>query len=135
MLYIEPKESRMKGYCVKCKTTREMKDPKKKQTKNGRWMMQGTCPECGTKVSVFIKDADAKKMKGGDPEIPDDIVADLIGGKKERKPRAKKGGDKDNKEDNKDNKDNNNNNNNNNDNNQDGGDKKKRGRKAKTGGD
>ena len=58
----------MKAYCVKCKKAGEMKDPKKKETKNGRWMMQGVCPVCGTKMSVFIKDSDAKKKKGGDPE-------------------------------------------------------------------
>ena len=112
----------MKGYCVKCKTTREMKDPKKKQTKNGRWMMQGTCPECGTKVSVFIKDADAKKMKGGvEPGAPISEVSDslLAGGNKKNNKKNKdemKGGKKDNKENKEENKD-----------------KKKRVRKAKGG--
>ena len=55
----------MKAYCVKCKKAGDMKDPKKKETKNGRWMMQGVCPVCGTKMSVFIKNDD-KKKKGGD---------------------------------------------------------------------
>jgi hypothetical protein len=74
----------MKAYCVKCKATREIKDPKKKETKNGRWMMQGECPHCGTKMSVFIKGGDKdddkkddkkedkKKKKGGDDKKDDD---------------------------------------------------------------
>lgn len=45
---------KMKGYCVKCKKMMEMKDGKKKKTKNGRYMMQGMCAKCGTKMSKFI---------------------------------------------------------------------------------
>lgn len=41
----------VKGYCVKCKKMIEMKTPKKKLMKNGRPMMQGLCPKCGTKVN------------------------------------------------------------------------------------
>jgi hypothetical protein len=80
----------MKAYCVKCKKAGEMKDPKKKETKNGRWMMQGVCPVCGTKMSVFIKESDAKKKKGGDPEeLP------LEGGNKNKNNKNKKGGELD----------------------------------------
>lgn len=43
------------GYCVKCKKTVPIVDPVKKQTKNGRSMMQGTCGTCVTKVNVFVK--------------------------------------------------------------------------------
>lgn len=49
----------MKGYCVKCKDKVEMVDPKEKKTKNGRLMMSGKCPNCGTSVNVFM--ADKKK--------------------------------------------------------------------------
>ena len=101
----------MKGYCVKCKASREMENQKLKKTKNDRSMMQGLCPNCGTKVSVFISDAEAKKMgkKGGDQDNED---------KQDKK-------DNENKKDNEDKKEN--------EQMVEGGDKKKRGRKAKGG--
>jgi NAD-dependent SIR2 family protein deacetylase len=39
-----------KAYCVKCKKSVEMKDPKKVKLKNGKPATKGTCPKCGTKV-------------------------------------------------------------------------------------
>jgi len=39
-----------KAYCVKCKKSVEMKDPKKVKLKNGKPASKGTCPKCGTKV-------------------------------------------------------------------------------------
>ncbi|MBI5072145.1 hypothetical protein HZB93_04680 [Candidatus Falkowbacteria bacterium] len=42
------------GYCVKCKTKREMKDAKEVTMKGKggktRMAMTGTCPVCGTKM-------------------------------------------------------------------------------------
>jgi hypothetical protein len=38
----------MTGYCVKCKTKREIKNPKKVTMKNGRSATKGVCPKCGT---------------------------------------------------------------------------------------
>ncbi len=38
----------MDGYCVKCKTKKEMKDTKQVKMKNGRNAMKGKCPACGT---------------------------------------------------------------------------------------
>ena len=38
------------GYCVKCKASREIKDPQQITMKNGRPATQGTCPVCGTKI-------------------------------------------------------------------------------------
>lgn len=38
----------MKGYCVKCKSKKEMKEEKKVTMKTGRPAMKGTCPTCGT---------------------------------------------------------------------------------------
>ena len=38
------------GYCFKCRTKREMKNPQKVTLKNGRPATRGTCPNCGTKV-------------------------------------------------------------------------------------
>ncbi|MCU0853098.1 MAG: DUF5679 domain-containing protein [Thermoplasmata archaeon] len=39
-----------KAYCVKCKKSVEMKDPKKVKLKNGKPATKGACPKCGTKV-------------------------------------------------------------------------------------
>jgi len=38
------------GYCMKCRTKREMKDPKSITMKNGRPATKGTCPTCETKM-------------------------------------------------------------------------------------
>jgi len=40
----------MQGYCLKCRTSREMKDSKQVTLKNGRPATQGACPVCGTKM-------------------------------------------------------------------------------------
>ncbi len=40
----------MQAYCLKCRTKREMKDPKSITMKNGKPATQGTCPACGTKM-------------------------------------------------------------------------------------
>ena len=40
----------MQAYCVKCHTTREMKNAKSVTTKNGKAATQGVCPVCGTKM-------------------------------------------------------------------------------------
>ncbi len=45
----------MKAYCVKCRTKREMKNPKQVTLKNGRPAVQGVCPTCGTKLYVIGK--------------------------------------------------------------------------------
>jgi hypothetical protein len=37
-----------KGYCVKCKGMKEMKDEQKVTMKNGRLAMKGKCSTCGT---------------------------------------------------------------------------------------
>lgn len=38
----------IKGYCVKCRTQREIKDAKRVTLKNGKPAMKGKCPVCGT---------------------------------------------------------------------------------------
>lgn len=43
-------EVEMQGYCMKCKTQREMRSPKQVTMKNGRPATEGTCPQCGTKM-------------------------------------------------------------------------------------
>jgi hypothetical protein len=40
----------MDAYCVKCRTSREMKDAQQVTLKNGRPATQGSCPVCGTKL-------------------------------------------------------------------------------------
>lgn len=44
----------MKGYCLKCKSEREMKNDSTVET-NGRKRVKGECQTCGTKISVFVK--------------------------------------------------------------------------------
>lgn len=41
------------AYCVKCKAKKEMVDPQEGVTKNGRIITKGTCPDCGTKMSLI----------------------------------------------------------------------------------
>jgi hypothetical protein len=53
----------VEGYCVKCKASREMKDVKYTETKNGRTMAKGTCPVCGTTMNKFLSKEDAAKQK------------------------------------------------------------------------
>jgi hypothetical protein len=38
------------GYCVKERKKVEIKDAKQVTMKNGRPEIQGTCPDCGTKI-------------------------------------------------------------------------------------
>jgi len=37
-----------KGYCVKCKAKKEMKNEAKVTMKNGRSAVKGKCTDCGT---------------------------------------------------------------------------------------
>lgn len=40
----------VEGYCMKCRAKREIKDAKQITMKNGKPAIQGTCPNCGTKM-------------------------------------------------------------------------------------
>lgn len=42
------------GYCVKCREKKQVANGEVKETENGRKMVQGTCPTCGTKVTRFL---------------------------------------------------------------------------------
>ena len=46
----EKEEKQMQAYCMKCRTKKDMKDPKSITMKNGRPATQGICPTCGTKM-------------------------------------------------------------------------------------
>ena len=52
----------MEGYCVKCKSKREMNDEKQVTMKNGRPATQGTCSVCSTKMFKIggIKKSESK---------------------------------------------------------------------------
>ena len=43
------------AYCVKCKEKRTMKDAQVVTNDKGRRQAKGTCPECGTKMNLFLK--------------------------------------------------------------------------------
>jgi hypothetical protein len=43
-------DSMPEAYCVKCKAKKEIKDPTQVTMKNGRPAVQGTCPDCSTKL-------------------------------------------------------------------------------------
>jgi hypothetical protein len=45
----------MEGYCLKCRTKREISNPTKVTLKNGRPATQGACPVCGTKITRIGK--------------------------------------------------------------------------------
>jgi Zn finger protein HypA/HybF involved in hydrogenase expression len=38
----------MEAYCVKCKSKKEMKEPKEVSMGKSRQAMKGKCPDCGT---------------------------------------------------------------------------------------
>ncbi len=38
----------MEGYCVKCKSKREISESQEVTMKNGRKAIKGKCPVCGT---------------------------------------------------------------------------------------
>ncbi len=40
----------MEGYCVKCKSKKEMNDTKSVTLKNGKPATSGVCSSCGTKM-------------------------------------------------------------------------------------
>lgn len=40
----------MEAYCLKCRTKREMKNPKPITMKNGKPATEGSCPTCSTKM-------------------------------------------------------------------------------------
>jgi hypothetical protein len=44
----EEEEMAEKGYCVKCKAMKEIKDAEKVTMKNKRLAVKGKCPDCGT---------------------------------------------------------------------------------------
>jgi len=44
----------MQGYCVKCKSKKEMKDEQTVTLKNGRQAVKGKCPDCQTSMFKIL---------------------------------------------------------------------------------
>ena len=42
------------AYCVKCKAKKEMVDPNEETMKNGRPILKGKCPDCGTTICKIL---------------------------------------------------------------------------------
>ncbi|MEI6512177.1 MAG: DUF5679 domain-containing protein [bacterium] len=40
----------MEGYCLKCRTKREITNPTTTTLKNGKAAVTGTCPTCGKRI-------------------------------------------------------------------------------------
>lgn len=49
-------------FCVRCKKKVQSHDVTLKHTKNGRDMVEGKCPHCGTKCVKFISKEEATKL-------------------------------------------------------------------------
>jgi predicted RNA-binding Zn-ribbon protein involved in translation (DUF1610 family) len=47
-------EEDYEGYCVKCGEKQVMEDPQQVQLKNLTFAAQGTCPNCGTKLTRML---------------------------------------------------------------------------------
>ena len=52
----------MPSYCLKCKKNTESINPKVLKTVNGKTMMLSKCAICGSKISKFIKEQQAKGL-------------------------------------------------------------------------
>ena len=52
----------MKNYCVKCRKNAENLNWKIFKIKNGRFIMQSKCVDCGIKKSRVVKEQEAKGL-------------------------------------------------------------------------
>ena len=55
-------KNNIEGYCVKCRTKKEIKDPKSVTMKNNRKAITGTCHSCGTKMFRIGKGSDMSPL-------------------------------------------------------------------------
>ncbi|MCX8184550.1 MAG: DUF5679 domain-containing protein [Sulfolobales archaeon] len=51
---VGPAKGPVTGFCVKCRTKRELKSSEEVVLKNGRRAIRGACSVCGTMVYVFM---------------------------------------------------------------------------------
>ena len=52
----------MLSYCLKCRKNTESINPKVLKTTNGKTMILSKCAICGSKISKFIKEQQAKGL-------------------------------------------------------------------------
>jgi Zn finger protein HypA/HybF involved in hydrogenase expression len=43
------------AYCLRCRASREVSNPREVKLKNGRPAVEGTCPVCKTKLFRIVK--------------------------------------------------------------------------------
>jgi len=53
----------MTAYCVRCKSKTQDKNPRMKQTSNGRQMIQSSCGRCETTKCQFVSSKTGKDYK------------------------------------------------------------------------
>jgi DNA topoisomerase I len=59
----------VEAYCVKCKTKREMQDSEPFYTKNGTPASRGTCPVCGTRLTLMGRTTEHSNIEAPKPEV------------------------------------------------------------------
>lgn len=59
------KQTPVKGFCIKCKQTRSIKNPQQVMMKNMRLMVRGICPQCGSKIAALVPSSPRKKKTAG----------------------------------------------------------------------
>src|SRR5215213_11868079 len=50
----DPMESEISGYCMRCKTKRQIQNVQRETTESGRPAARGTCPVCGANMFTFL---------------------------------------------------------------------------------
>jgi hypothetical protein len=71
----------MQAYCMKCHTTREIKNAKSVTMKNGKPATEGVCPVCGTKMYRIGKIGDREIFavtKAVSKSCLSDVAADKV---------------------------------------------------------
>jgi hypothetical protein len=86
-MHSETEEDTVQGYCLKCREKREMQDASEVTLKNGRAAIQGTCPVCGTKITVMGGKKAAETIAKSDKS--DNIASNDSDGKVKKKAATK----------------------------------------------
>jgi len=68
----------LEGYCVKCKTRKEISDGVEETMKNGRRAIKGRCSTCGTVMFKILGGKAAAPVPAADPPptLPSSPAAD-----------------------------------------------------------
>jgi hypothetical protein len=60
------------AYCVKCKASRDVQDPRQITMKNGRPATEGRCPVCGTRIfKIGAPEPVERPERGEEPAGPE----------------------------------------------------------------